>query len=58
MHGATLECLEVLSVLERYLSAPNPARLERRALPLLSHLIAVGLHGAAVDMPFADFFQA
>jgi len=58
MQGATLECLEVLSVLESYLRIPSPARPELHALPLLSHLIAVGLHGAAVDMPFGDFFRA
>jgi glycerol-3-phosphate dehydrogenase (NAD(P)+) len=58
MQGATLECLEVLSVLERYLSGPSHGRLERRALPLLSHLIEVGLHGAAVSMPFGEFFRA
>lgn len=58
MQGATLECLEVLSVLERYLSGASHGRLERRALPLLSHLIDVGLHGSPVSMPFGDFFRA
>ena len=58
MQGATLECLEVLSVLERALGGPSPAGLQLGSLPLLSHLIAVGLHGAPVDMPFQDFFRA
>jgi len=58
MQGATLECLEVLSVLERYLNGRSHGQLQRRALPLLSHLIEVGLHGAPVSMPFGDFFRA
>jgi glycerol-3-phosphate dehydrogenase (NAD(P)+) len=61
MQGATLECLEVLAVLERFTSGSSEAsgwRPERRRLPLLSHLIDVGLHGAPVDVPFQDFFRA
>ena len=56
MQGATLECLEVLGVLERFLVAAQ--HLDRRRLPLLSHLIDVGLHGAPVDVPFQEFFRA
>jgi glycerol-3-phosphate dehydrogenase (NAD(P)+) len=58
MQGATLECLEVLAVLDRFLSAEGPGRAERRCLPLLRHLIDVGLHGASVDVPFQEFFRA
>jgi glycerol-3-phosphate dehydrogenase (NAD(P)+) len=58
MQGATLECLEVLAVLERFFRAPGAAqRPDRRRLPLLSHLIDVGLHGAPVDVPFQEFFR-
>jgi glycerol-3-phosphate dehydrogenase (NAD(P)+) len=56
MQGATLECLEVLAVLERFLSGHAFSGPERR-LPLLRHLIDVGLHGAPVDMPFQEFFR-
>jgi glycerol-3-phosphate dehydrogenase (NAD(P)+) len=67
MQGATLECLEVLGVLDRFLTAslrgqPAPragaGRPDRRRLPLLSHLIDVGLHGAPVNVPFQEFFRA
>jgi glycerol-3-phosphate dehydrogenase (NAD(P)+) len=58
MQGATLECLEVLSVLERFSNSPSGSSLDWRRLPLLSHLIDVGLHGAAVDVPFQEFFRA
>src|SRR4051812_35046433 len=58
MQGATLECLEVLAVLERFLSGEGSWRPERRRLPLLRHLIEVGLHGAPVDVPFQEFFRA
>jgi glycerol-3-phosphate dehydrogenase (NAD(P)+) len=57
MQGATLECLEVLGVLDRFLSRPDAA-VPRAELPLLAHLIAVALHGAAVDMPFREFARA
>ena len=58
MQGATLECLEVLAVLDRFLSGEGSGRPERRRLPLLRHLIDVGLHGAPVDVPFQEFFRA
>lgn len=54
MQGATLECLEVLEVLDRALSLREPPAL-RSEVPLLSHLIAIGLHGAPIDMPFGAF---
>jgi glycerol-3-phosphate dehydrogenase (NAD(P)+) len=58
MRGATLECLDIL----RTLRAALP-ELERRgvvrpgAFPLLEHLIAVALDGAAISMPFEAFFR-
>lgn len=61
MQGATLECLEVLAVLDRFLVGAFDSagvRPDRRRLPLLSHLIDVGLHGAPVDVPFQEFFRA
>jgi glycerol-3-phosphate dehydrogenase (NAD(P)+) len=58
MQGATLECLEVLGVLERFSRTPNAGSVDWRRLPLLSHLIDVGLHGAPVDVPFREFFRA
>ena len=58
MQGATLECLEVLAELERFVNGSNARSPERRRLPLLRHLMDVGLHGAAVDVPFQDFFPA
>ena len=54
MQGATLECLEVLGVLERFMAEPS-SPLHRSEVPLLSHLIAIALHGKALDMPFGDF---
>ena len=58
MRGATLECLEVLAVLEQALAAGALGRLQRADLPLLAHLFDVALHGAAVDMPWAELFRA
>lgn len=56
MEGATLECLEVLRELERAVSHFDArARTQPHELPLLRHLLAVALHGAPVDMPFASF---
>jgi glycerol-3-phosphate dehydrogenase (NAD(P)+) len=56
MQGATLECLEVLAVLERFSRSSSAVAWQR--LPLLAHLIAVGLNGAPVDVPFREFFRA
>ncbi len=58
MAGATLECLDVLAVLERALDAGALGGLTRAELPLLSHLIELGLHEASLDMPFSEFFPA
>lgn len=55
MQGATLECLEVLAVLDRYLAHAGAAR--RAELPLLSRLIEIALEGAPVELPFQDFFR-
>ncbi|MET0413946.1 MAG: 2-dehydropantoate 2-reductase N-terminal domain-containing protein [Polyangiaceae bacterium] len=54
MAGATLECLEILRVMDAYLARPSssPGRAE---LPLLAHLIDVALAGAPVDVPFGRF---
>jgi glycerol-3-phosphate dehydrogenase (NAD(P)+) len=57
MEGATLECLEILTVLERALPALKAAGSVRdEQLPLLEHMIGVALHDAPVAMPF-DAFQ-
>lgn len=58
MQGATLECLEILAELERFANGQSARRPDRRRLPLLRHLMDVGLHGAPVDVPFQDFFPA
>lgn len=56
MEGATLECLEILTVLDRALSHFKRAgRLKNNELPLLEHMIAVALHDAPVAMPFDSF---
>jgi glycerol-3-phosphate dehydrogenase (NAD(P)+) len=54
MEGATLECLDILAVLEAALPSlePNPD-----ALPLLRHMIAVALKGEPVNIPFKRFFR-
>jgi glycerol-3-phosphate dehydrogenase (NAD(P)+) len=57
MQGATLECLEVLAVLDRALSLREPP-VHRGEVPLLSHLIAIGLTGAALGMPFGEFARS
>jgi glycerol-3-phosphate dehydrogenase (NAD(P)+) len=58
MAGATLECLDVLGVLERALAVDALGGLGPAQLPLLSHLIAVGLHDAPLDMPLAELCRA
>ena len=57
MEGATLECLEILSVMEAGWRAGALGTLGDDDLPLLGHLIAVALHGAPVDLPLARFFK-
>ncbi len=57
MEGATLECLDVLRVLRAALPVLDArGALSRRSFPLLEHLAAVALDGAAVDVPFDEFF--
>jgi glycerol-3-phosphate dehydrogenase (NAD(P)+) len=57
MQGATLECLEILAVLERALHALDATgKLRSTEMPLLSHMIDVALHGAPVKLPFSRFF--
>jgi glycerol-3-phosphate dehydrogenase (NAD(P)+) len=57
MQGATLECLEILSVLRAALPSLEARGAVRRGeLPLLDHLIQVGLQGARPGMPFERFF--
>jgi glycerol-3-phosphate dehydrogenase (NAD(P)+) len=54
MNGATLECLEILRVLETakpYFQARGAA-----PLPLLDHMIEVALHDKRVDIPLSSFF--
>jgi glycerol-3-phosphate dehydrogenase (NAD(P)+) len=58
MAGATLECLDVLAVLERALDFGVLGGLTRADLPLLAHLIDVGLHDAPLAMPLSEFFPA
>jgi glycerol-3-phosphate dehydrogenase (NAD(P)+) len=53
MGGATLECLEILRVLDAFLASTRSIARER--LPLLGHLIDVALKGAPVAMPFGSF---
>lgn len=58
MEGATLECLEILTVLRQALPHFKRAgKLQASQLPLLEHMIAVALNDAPVAMPF-DAFQS
>ncbi len=58
MEGATLECLEILEQLRKALASWEKAgRLARGELPLLRHMQAVALDGAAVAPPYAEFFS-
>ncbi|HWO12624.1 MAG TPA: hypothetical protein VNN80_24170, partial [Polyangiaceae bacterium] len=58
MQGATLECLDVLAVLERALGARQLGALARGDLPLLSRLIGLALHDAELELPLAELFPA
>jgi glycerol-3-phosphate dehydrogenase (NAD(P)+) len=58
MPGVTLECLDVLGVLERAFAADALGGLGRADLPLLSHLIELGLHDALLDLPLSEFCPA
>jgi glycerol-3-phosphate dehydrogenase (NAD(P)+) len=58
MEGATLECLEILAVARE--ATPRlvaDGTLPQGALPLLEHLAAIALDGAAIDFPLARFFE-
>ncbi len=57
MAGSTLECLDILATLRRALPAyVGRGQLDLATLPLLTHMQAVALDGAAVDVPFGRFF--
>ena len=57
MAGATLECLEILAVLRAALEGYSSAgKLGSDELPLLRHLAAIALDGAAIDWPLSRFF--
>lgn len=58
MAGATLECLDVLTLVERALETHAIGGFAREELQLLSHLIELGLHDAPLDMPFSELFPA
>ncbi len=53
MEGATLECLEILGVMEQAL--PGLKSRTPGEFPLLRHMIAVALHDEPVAMPFSAF---
>jgi glycerol-3-phosphate dehydrogenase (NAD(P)+) len=57
MAGATLECLEILSVLRQAVDGyERRGQLTRDELPLARHLAEIALEGAAVCWPFERFF--
>jgi glycerol-3-phosphate dehydrogenase (NAD(P)+) len=58
MEGATLECLEILAVMEAAFRGGALGSLDERDLPLLHHMFAVALHGAPVRLPLERFFAA
>jgi glycerol-3-phosphate dehydrogenase (NAD(P)+) len=59
MEGATLECLEILSVLRRALPGlEQRGELRENELPLLRHLIEVALDDKPIAMPFDRFFRS
>ncbi|MGC4095227.1 MAG: hypothetical protein QM756_46360 [Polyangiaceae bacterium] len=58
MHGATLECLEILTSLRGALANFERAgRIGQLDFPLARHLAEIALDGAAVAMPFERFFK-
>jgi glycerol-3-phosphate dehydrogenase (NAD(P)+) len=58
MAGATLECLEILSVLRRATEAYRRSGvLGPDELPLAEHLAELAFDGARVNWPFARFFR-
>jgi glycerol-3-phosphate dehydrogenase (NAD(P)+) len=58
MEGATLECLEILAVMETAWKSGALGALSERDIPLLHHLIEVALHGAPVHLPLERFFAS
>lgn len=57
MEGATLECLEILSVMKRAIDGFEArGELHATELPLLREMIRVALEGADLRMPFDAFF--
>ncbi|MBM4357528.1 MAG: glycerol-3-phosphate dehydrogenase [Deltaproteobacteria bacterium] len=57
MEGATLECLEILAVMRRAMTALGArGLLAPRELPLLEEMARVALDGAPLAMPFHEFF--
>lgn len=58
MQGATLECLDILRVMQSALPAlKSSGALAVDGVPLLEHLIEVALDGRPVAVPFARFFR-
>lgn len=58
MQGATLECLDILRVMQSALPAlKSSGALALGGVPLLEHLIEVALDGRPVAVPFARFFR-
>jgi len=59
MEGATLECLEILAVMRAATRGlTTSGKLASGALPLLEHLAAVALDGAAIALPLNEFFRS
>ena len=56
MEGATLECLEILAVMDAAWRGGALGGVDERELPLLRHLTDVALRGAPVDLPLDRFF--
>ena len=58
MHGATLECLEILATLRRALDRfTAKRRIDAYDFPLTRHLAEIALDGAPLAMPFERFFK-
>jgi len=58
MAGVTLECLDVLAVLERALSTRQLGALVPADLPLLSLLVDLALHDGELSLELAELFPA
>lgn len=56
MEGATLECLEILAIMRLAFASNTVPGLKLASLPLLEHLMGVGLDGAPVAIPMERFF--